>query len=648
MCGICGFVSQDDEETLARMTAVLLHRGPDDSGLYLSQPTADGLRAGLGNRRLAILDLSAAGHMPMSDPERTLWITYNGEIYNYPQLRKELEAKGYRFRSKSDTEAIVYLYQSEGPEFVRRLNGMFAIAIWDERRAQLFLARDHFGIKPLYYFHQSDRLAFASEVKALLELPGCPRRLNPEALHQYLTFQWVPDPLTLFEGIYKLPAGHYMLFKEGQLRMVEYWDLSFPPANHRFPGSERELAEELRQRFTRAVEMQLLSDVPLGAFLSAGLDSSSILAVMAQASPDPVRTFTISFPPRYRVGETTLDDTAVAARTARHFGCRHTDIVVEPKAAELLPKLVWHMDEPVADSSTLTAYLVSREARQSVTVLMSGIGGDELFAGYRKHRAHQLARRYQLLPSLLRRGILEPLVLSLPGLRGTPLKEIVRLAKKMARSGSLPPVERFLTDSTHFSEAQKAELYLPALRDQINGLDPYVRHRAYFERVRDADFVNQMLYLDSKAFNVSLNLTYNDKMSMASSVEVRVPFLDWELAEWVANNVSPDLKLHNGTTKHILRQAMRPLLPPEVLRQKKASFGAPTDYWLATELRGMVDDLLGEDRIRRRGLFQPAAVRRLVSEHRAGRRDWSLQIWQLLTLELWMQIFMDGRGHETT
>ena len=321
MCGICGFVSQDDEETLARMTAVLLHRGPDDSGLYLSQPTADGLRAGLGNRRLAILDLSAAGHMPMSDPERTLWITYNGEIYNYPQLRKELEAKGYRFRSKSDTEAIVYLYQSEGPEFVRRLNGMFAIAIWDERRAQLFLARDHFGIKPLYYFHQSDRLAFASEVKALLELPGCPRRLNPEALHQYLTFQWVPDPLTLFEGIYKLPAGHYMLFKEGQLRMVEYWDLSFPPANHRFPGSERELAEELRQRFTRAVEMQLLSDVPLGTFLSAGLDSSSILAAMAQAAPDPVRTFTISFPPQYRVGETTLDDTAVAARTARHFGC---------------------------------------------------------------------------------------------------------------------------------------------------------------------------------------------------------------------------------------------------------------------------------------------------------------------------------------
>jgi len=310
---------------------------------------------------------------------------------------------------------------------------------------------------------------------------------------------------------------------------------------------------------------------------------------------------------------------------------------------ELLPKLVWHMDEPVADPAIITAYLVSREARQTVTVLLSGIGGDELFAGYRKHRAHGLARRYQLLPRLLRRGLLEPLVLSLPGLRGTPLKGIVRLAKKMARSGSQPPEERFLTDSMYLSEAQKAELYLPLLRSRVNGNDPYSRHRDYLGRVRDADFLNQMLYLDSKAFMVSLNLTYNDKMSMASSVEVRVPFLDWELAEWVAHNVPPDLKLPTGITKHILRRAMQPVLPPEVLRQKKAGFGAPADYWLANDLRDMVDDLLGEDRIRRRDLFRPAAVRRLISEHREGRDDWSWQIWQLLTLELWMQIFIDGR-----
>lgn len=622
------------------MTGAQSHRGPDDHGTC-EMVSASGDWIGLGSSRLAILDLSPAGHMPMTTPDGALTIVYNGEVYNYPQLRRELEAKGYEFRSHSDTEAVLYLYQEYGPECVRRLNGMFALAIWDRTRQHLFLARDHFGIKPLYYCHEGARLAFASEVKALLSLPGFRRRLNLKALHQYLTFLWVPDPLTMFDGVYKLPAGHYAIFREGALETVQYWDLRFPDKEYQFSGGEDELAAELRERFTASVESQMLSDVPLGAFLSAGLDSSSIVAAMAAKSSQPVRTFTISFPEKYRRGEVTLDDTAVARRTAQHFGCLHTEIMVEPDIVDLLPRLVWHMDEPTSDPATITAYLVNREARKDVTVLLSGVGGDEVFAGYRKYQAHYLAEHYRRIPSVFRRNVIEPALTALPSFRGTPLKGYTRLAKKMARSGSLPSRDRFIMDSVYLTEAHKQQLYHEDIRSRINGADPRRRHLDYFDRVSGADILNQMLYLDTKAFMVSLNLTYNDKMSMASSVEVRVPFLDRELVEWVAWNVPPHLKLHQGTTKYILREAMRPLLPAEVLEQKKAGFGAPADYWLAHDLQEMVDDLLGESNIKRRGLFDPKAVRRLIDEQRRGREDWSLQVWQFLTLELWMRAFID-------
>lgn len=639
MCGIAGSLNWGDSATLARMCDVQTHRGPDDYGLWETE-IPDGGWVGLGSRRLAILDLSSAGHMPMSTPDGRLTITYNGEIYNYRELRRELEAAGYTFRSNSDTEAVLYLYREYGVESLSRLNGMFAFAIWDEERQQLFLARDHFGIKPLYYCHQGERLSFASEAKALLTLPGMRRAVNLTALHQYLTFLWVPDPLTMFDGIFKLPAGNYALYSRGRLQVQRYWNLKYPDAGHNFKANEADLVAELRARFSASVRAQLISDVPLGSFLSAGLDSSSIVAAMAQAGHKPVRTYTIAFPPKYRKGEITLDDTDVARRTAEHFGCQHTEIYTEPDVLDLLPKLVWHMDEPVADPAIITAYLVSREARRDVTVLLSGVGGDELFAGYRKYTAHYLAQKYQRIPAGLRREILEPLITSLPVMRGTPLKGYVRLAKKMSRSGSLPPKERFLMDSTYLTEQQKKALYTPALGNNI-GSDPWSRHLDFFEEVDHADFLNQMLYIDTKSFMVSLNLTYNDKMSMASSVEVRVPFLDHELADWVASNIPPELKLRRGTTKHILREAMRPLLPPEVLTQKKAGFGAPADYWLAHDLREMVDDLLSESNLKKRDLFEPLAVSRLVNEHRSGWADHSLQIWQLLTLELWIRTFLD-------
>jgi asparagine synthase (glutamine-hydrolysing) len=627
------------------MTHVQAHRGPDDSGLW-ERRFPDGTYVGLGSRRLAILDLSTLGHMPMCNEDRSLWITYNGEIYNFAELRRELESKGHRFTSHTDTEVVLRLYEQEGPACVKRLNGMFAFAICDLRGSTplLFVARDHFGVKPFYYFHDAARFAFASEIKSLLQIPGIDAELDAQSLHQYLTFLWVPDPKTMFRRILKLPAGHYGILRNGEFAVTQYWDLTFPSADPTYTRSEDDLTDEVRQRLRQSVEAQMVSDVPIGAFLSAGLDSSSIVALMCGLTKQPVRTYTITFPKKYRVGESTLDDPEVATRLARHLGCENQRIVVEPDVVDLLPRLAWHMDEPTADPAIITAYLVCREARKQATVLLSGVGGDELFAGYRKHVAHSWGQAYRRVPSFVR-GPAELMLNAMPSLRGTPMKGSLRLTKKMARSASLDPVDRFIANCTYLDEGQKSDLYAPEFRAEISVSDPASQHRAAFGRVDGADFLHQMLYLDSKIFMTSLNLTYNDKMSMASSVEVRVPFLDRELAEFVAWNVPPRLKLKGfwkPTTKYILRKAMADVLPREVLQQPKAGFAAPVDYWLAHDLKEMVDDLLSSSQVRKRSLFRSEAVRRYVEEHRSGRRDWSMQLWQFLTLELWMQTFLDG------
>src|SRR5258706_6258263 len=564
MCGISGLANWGDGETLARMTHVQTHRGPDDTGLW-ERRFPDGGYIGLGSRRVAILDLSPDGHMPMSNEDGSVWITYNGEIYNFAELRRELEGKGHRFRSHTDTEAVIHLYEEYGADCLNRLNGMFAFAICDLRGSspRLFVARDHFGIKPLYYCERDGKLAFASEVKALLEVPDIEAQINREALDQYLTFLWVPDPATMFEGIRKLPAGHYALWQDGALKINQYWDLTFPPAGHRFEQRDDGLAPEIRERFCASVEQQMVSDVPIGAFLSAGLDSSSIVAAMARKQP--VRTYTITFPEKYRVGETTIDDPAVPQRLARKLGCEHHEIVVEPDVVGLLPNLTWHMDEPTADPAIITAYLVCREARKQATVLLSGVGGDELFAGYRKHVARAWAEGYRRVPRVAR-AVAESAMSALPSFRGTRLKGRVRLGKKMARSAALTPPEAFIRNCTYFDSQQRAALY--ASESHPGQLTNSAReHLGAFDNVRDADFLNQMLYLDTKIFMTTLNLTYNDKMSMASSAEVRVPFLDRELAEFVAWNVRPEWKLKGKgrpTTKQIFRKAMQGMLHEEV------------------------------------------------------------------------------------
>jgi asparagine synthase (glutamine-hydrolysing) len=632
MCGICGVAGQADEALLKAMLARIAHRGPDDEGIYLTK-TASGLAVGLGHRRLAIIDLSPAGHEPMADATGEIWLTYNGEIYNFRALRRELEAAGHRFRSDSDAEVIIYAYREWGRDFLSRLNGMFAFAIWDARDQSLLLARDRLGIKPLYYADTPAGFAFASEIKALLAIPGMHRAVDLAALDQFMTFLWTPDPRTIFQGVHKLPPAHYLIYQNGRAQTFEYWDVDF---NEDETLTESEWVERLREQIKRSAEMQMVSDVPLGAFLSGGLDSSSLVALMTEASERKLTTYTFGFKPedlRYDILE---DDVKYARVVGREFDTDYHEALLEPEVIELLPKLIYHLDEPVADPAIITSYLICRAARERLTVLISGMGGDELFAGYPRHAAVKVAEAYNMIPSFISR----PVVAALPGARPGRLMALFRNTKKLARSARLPKRERYLGFGTYFTEADKSELYAGKLRDAASGFDAYREHRRYFDRVAGQDFINQMLYVDLKTFLPCLNLTYTDKTSMASSVEVRVPLLDHELVEMAAR-LPARLKLKGLTRKYVFKRAAEAWLPREIVYRKKAGFSAPLRAWLARDLREMVEDLLSAENVRRRGYFDYATVRRLIDDNGSGREDNSLKIFQLLTLELWHRAFID-------
>ena len=653
MCGIAGFAGRNTSDGLERMTAVLRHRGPDDQGTAAFR--GPGGWTGLGSTRLAIQDLSGAGRMPMSTKDGRYAIVYNGELYNFPDLQRRLEGRGRRFRSSGDTEVVLEAYREWGPACLERFNGIFALAIWDDHEKSLFLARDHFGVKPLYMVGlPGGGMAFASEAKALLELPEVEAAVDAAALVRYLTFLWVPEPGCLFRGVTKLPPAHCCLYRGGAgdgaglPERRRYWELRFPgegeegaAGGRRAGGREQsELAAQVRERLGAAVERQMLSDAPVGAFLSAGLDSSCIVAAMAERSEEPVRTFTVDAAPSGAGGAYAFDDPGVAERTARRLGCRHRTLRADPAVAELLPKLAWHMDEPVGDPAVATAYMVSRAASRDVKVLLSGVGGDEVFGGYRKYRAHDLALRYQRLPGLLRRGLVEPLAARMPALAGTRLAPRARLFKKMARSASLPPVDRFVANSIYLDEDERAGLLADELADGVGGADPREAHLDAFARCEGADFLHRMLYVDMATFLPSLNLLYTDKTSMAASVEVRVPFLDRELVEWTAARVPPRMKVNGSVAKYALRLAMGDAVGPEVLAQPKTGFGAPAGLWLRDGLSEMMQDLLAPDRVRRRGLVRAEAVQSLIARHLSGREDLSFQLWQLLALELWAERFL--------
>jgi asparagine synthase (glutamine-hydrolysing) len=635
MCGICGIVGFGDERLLKKMTDVVAHRGPDDSGIYFSE--AD--RIGFGHRRLSIIDLSDAGHQPMANSDQSIWITFNGEIFNFQHIRKDLEVKGYRFRSNSDTEVIIHAYEEWGIGCLDRLNGQFAFAIWDSRKKQLFLARDRLGIKPLYYSSLNGRFLFGSEIKSLLAAGITKCEIDVEALHCYLTFLWSPDPITMFKNIYKLPPGHYLILKDGALSIRQYWELRFEELNG---YSEDYWEGKILEGLMKATQSQMISDVPLGAFLSGGIDSSAILALMHRTSGRRIVTYTAGFKREDLSYDIIPDDVRYARKVAPLMDAEYYEIMLEPKVVDLLPRLVWHLDEPVADGAVITTYLICKASREKLTVLLSGMGGDEIFGGYPRYPAMKLAQYYNKIPRFVREGVLRELVNRLPGAKPGRFTALFRNTKKLVKSASLPFQQRYLGFGTYFTDEEKQRLYCGELKASTNSIDAYRRHIEYFEKVKDEDPINQMMYIDVKTFLPCLNLTYTDKASMAASAEVRVPFLDHEFVELTAK-IPAKLKLHGWTRKYIFKKAMSSdgELPKEIIWRKKAGFGAPVRAWVMKDLNEMIHDLLSEENIKRRGLFDHREVQRIIRENQSGREDNHLKIWQLLTLELWQRTFVD-------
>jgi asparagine synthase (glutamine-hydrolysing) len=632
---------------IAPMLARIEHRGRDDEGVWTSGSTDDeGRRACLGHRRLSIIDPTPAGHQPMLSEDGRLVLTFNGEIYNYRELREELQSKGRRFRTDTDTEVLLAAYAEWGAEgCLARLNGMFAFGVWDTEQRTLTLARDRLGIKPLYYAQvQGEKGAcgsfvFASEMKAILASGLVKPELDAEALNQYLTFLWTPDPHTLFRGIRTLPPAHLLTLRGDDLSVREWWDVSFDEIEE--GRSEEWWRERVLETLSRVVRMEMVADVPLGSFLSGGVDSSSIVALMKEhAAPRRVSTYTVGIESKDLRYDIIPDDVEWARRVNGLLDTDYHEEMLRPDVIELLPKLVYHMDVPPIDMA-IPSYLVSRAARSTLKVMLSGMGGDEVFAGYPRQLAMKIAGALDPVPRLLRRPLMRAVESALPGGLPGKLTAPLRNMKKFARSAALDFENRYMGYGTYFTDSAKAELYTPEMRERAAGFDAYYLHRRYFERVMNAAPLNRLLYVDMKTFLPCLNLDTTDKTSMAANLEVRVPFLNHELVE-LAARMPPNLKLRGFKRKYILKRAAERLLPREVVWRRKAGFGAPLRSWLRGPLLEMTRDLLSEDRIRRRGHFRPEAVQRIVRENLLGREDYNLQVFQLLTLELWQQIFLDG------
>jgi asparagine synthase (glutamine-hydrolysing) len=621
MCGICIVVNDReavDPALVQRMCDRIPHRGPDSAGYHSSG------RVGLGMRRLRIIDLNT-GDQPIFNEDQSLAIVFNGEIYNYRALRSALLAKGHRFTTASDTEVIVHLYEDMGARTVTQLSGMFALAIHDRTSDRVFLARDRLGIKPLYYAETPNGLFAASEIKSLLAVPGIGRTLDEVALDQYFSLLYIPAPRTIFQEIRKLPPGHTLIKEPGRPAVVErYWQVK---SESRPVRPEPELIEEFRGRFDAAVASHLVADVPLGVFLSGGIDSGALVASMARAGAS-IRTLSLGFPPEYR----DFDERRQAKLVADRYRTAHEEIIVEPKIHDTVHALARVFDEPMGDSGAVPNYLVCRGARRSVTVALSGLGGDELGAGYQRYLGMQLAEHYRKLPRTLREGALQRLVEAMPepaaGVR------VVDQIKRFVRHAALPWIERFHAFSSPMDRDSRATLYSPALRARVELDSALELMRRLAVEQSGADPVNRMLCIDLQSYLVDDLLAVADRTSMAVSLEVRVPYLDHSLVEFMAT-VPGSLKIRGVRKKHFLRAAFRDDLPKEVLRRKKAGFSLPVARWLREDLRGMLEDTLSVSRMNRDGLFDPAVVSDLKREHYTRRRDRSSTLWALLMFHLW-------------
>ena len=627
MCGITGFVRSDgapvDRDVLARMNETIRHRGPDEDGFHLS----DGV--GLAMRRLAIIDLKS-GQQPIHNADRTAWIVYNGEIYNYRELRKDLESRGHRFYTDSDTEAIVHAYDEYGTDCPKYLRGMFALAIWDERDKSLFLARDRVGKKPLLYAQVNGQLVFGSEFMALLQHPDVSRDVNYEAIHHYLSFICVPAPLTAYRSISKLPPGHSLLWKNGQIKLERYWQIDF---SNKISIDEDEAGERVVDLLRDAVRVRLMSEVPLGAFLSGGIDSSAVVALMAQESSDRVKTFSIGFE------EQDFSELHHARRVAEHVGTDHHEFIVKPDAMEILPTLVEHYGEPYADSSAIPSYYVSRETRKHVTVALNGDGGDECFAGYERYAAMNVAQRYvKLLPAAIRNGVIKNLAHALP--QAQSRKNPIRKAQRFLEAASLSPVQRYLRWISAFDEQAKLQLYSDDFRHETAAFSTIGFIEPWFAKANGAGIVDASLLTDTMTYLPNDLLVKMDIASMAVSLEARSPFLDHHLMEFAAS-LPERLKLRGMTTKYLLKRVLKKFVPEENLTRAKMGFGIPEGQWFRGSMKTFLCDTLLSEKALSRGLFDRDKVRQIVDQHVEHKVDHDQRLWSLLMLELWFERFID-------
>jgi asparagine synthase (glutamine-hydrolysing) len=602
------------------MCNTIVHRGPNDQGLHIEGPV------GIGMRRLSVIDLNT-GHQPISNETKDVWVVFNGEIYNYKEIARGLNTRGHRLTTTSDTEVIVHLYEELAEECVQKMRGMFAFALWDRTRSRLLLARDRLGVKPLYYYYDGQRLVFGSELKAILVHPAVQREIDPQAVLYYLRYSYIPDPLSIFRKIRKLPPAHVLTISGRTLTVRPYWDGVMPP-QHGSPVTEADAASELLPLLQEAVRLRLVSDVPLGAFLSGGIDSSLVVALMAQEMTRPVKTFSIGFK------EESYNELPYAREVAKHLGTDHHELVVGPRGCDLIERIVSHFDEPFGDASAIPTYHLSKLAADHVTVALSGDGGDELFAGYDRYRVDLDRSRFEALPSVARQFLASTSAILPEGFYG----------KRFLRNISLSSRARFLENISYISPNHLEGLLSSYFYEQlaeIHYAEPIMED--YFDDVKGQPWLSQLQYLEAKTYLPADVLTKVDRMSMAHSLEVRSPFLDHILIEEV-RRLPVDLKLRNGVAKYLLKRIAERFLPEHIVHRKKQGFGVPLEYWFKDELKSYVHDTLLDGRCRARGIFRPAALERLVQRYERGENSLSAVIWMLIILETWSRLYIDGSG----
>lgn len=607
---------------IGRMCDTITHRGPDDVGTWVEG------NVGLGMRRLSIIDL-VTGKQPISNEDDTTWIVFNGEIYNHDELRRQLQAKGHKFKTKTDTEAILHAYEEYGEDCPAKLNGMFAFAIWDQKLKKLFIARDRIGIKPLYYFYDHERFIFGSEIKAILQTEEIPRRIDLQALDNFLTFEYIPAPLSILQDVKKLMPGHSISLSNRQLKIKKYWEVEF----NLNEASEAEFKYRIRELLSDAVKIRLMSDVPLGAFLSGGIDSSTIVALMSQVMKQPVKTFSIGFE------DSTYNELDYARLIARTFKTDHHEFIIKPNAVELTENLIYFLDEPFGDFSIFPTYLVSKMAREYVTVVLSGDGGDELFAGYDTYIADRYYRKYSMIPASIRSKFIPGILDRVPP--SSQKKGIINKIKRFVEGSTLPEDLRHVRWMIFLLEQEKSKLYNNDMKYGILEKDPYKFIRTYFANIDylKHDATSQQLYVDIKTYLVDDILVKVDRMSMATSLEARVPFLDYRFVE-LAASIPSNMKLRHHQTKYILKKAMDDILPHDILYRGKQGFSIPIKNWLRQDLKPMMTDVLATEKISREGFFDPSYVEQLKTEHLKGIKNHSHRLWALMMFGMWFDLYM--------